>query len=39
MIQLAIDNMIIAVLCYVPQVGLNKVVKYTFYDHCQKHEC
>ena len=36
MIKLAIDNMIIMVLsCYAPQVGLDSVVKDTFYDQLQ----
>ena len=36
MITLVIDNVIITVLSfYVPQVGLNKAVKDTFYDQLQ----
>ena len=36
MIKLTIDNMIIMVLsCYAPQLGLDNVVKDTFYDQLQ----
>ena len=36
MIKLAVDNMIVTVLsCYAPQVGLDNVVKDTFYDQLQ----
>ena len=36
MIKLAIDNKIITVLsCYAPQVGLDNIIKDTFYDQLQ----
>ena len=35
MIKLAIDNKIIMVLCYAPQVGLDNIIKDIFYDQLQ----
>ena len=36
MIKIAIDNKILMILsCYAPQVGLNNIIKDTFYDQLQ----
>ena len=35
MIKLAIDNKMVMVLCHAPQVGLDNIIKDTFYDQLQ----